>query len=283
MVAKIRKKHKSSKNIINNKIVKKLKKAKSVKHAKSIKKIPKLAIKTKKTSISSKSKLKSAKKITPKIKVKLKSSNASTIKPVKRKLSIHQKNKLKKSKTFIATDIENIQIQTKLPIVDIEETIDHISLENNNLIENTYSATESLDSNDLYDQNNFQPYHIDSSEEYMNEQQLQHFANILNNWKQELMEEVDHTITEMKEADVFADPNDRATQEETFNLELRTRDRERKLIKKIEAALNKIDEQQYGYCESCGVEIGIRRLEARPTATLCIECKTLAEMKEKRY
>lgn len=128
----------------------------------------------------------------------------------------------------------------------------------------------------------FQPYHIHVSEEYMNEQQLKHFKNILEAWKQELMVEVDNTITEMKEADILADPNDRATQEETFNLELRTRDRERKLIKKIEAALTKISEQNYGYCDTCGIEIGVRRLEARPTATLCIECKTLAEIREKR-
>ena len=116
----------------------------------------------------------------------------------------------------------------------------------------------------------------------MNDQQLSHFENILETWKQELMLEVDNTIIEMKEADILADPNDRATQEETFNLELRTRDRERKLIKKIEAALKKINEQKYGYCDTCGVEIGVRRLEARPTATLCIECKTLSEIREKR-
>ena len=96
------------------------------------------------------------------------------------------------------------------------------------------------------------------------------------------MEEVDHTITEMKEAGVMADPNDCATQEETFSLELRTRDRERKLLKKIEEALQKIEDEEYGYCDTCGVEIGVRRLEARPTATLCIDCKTLDEIKEKR-
>ena len=128
----------------------------------------------------------------------------------------------------------------------------------------------------------FEPYRIHTTEEYMNEQQLQHFTNILESWKKDLMVEVDHTITEMKEADILADPNDRATQEETFNLELRARDRERKLIKKIETALKKIKDHEYGYCDSCGVEIGVRRLEARPTATLCIECKTLAEMREKR-
>lgn len=126
------------------------------------------------------------------------------------------------------------------------------------------------------------PYRITSGETYMSEEQLAHFSNILMAWKHELMEEVDHTIHEMKEAGVLADPNDRATQEETFNLELRTRDRERKLIKKIEEALQQIKDKEYGYCEACGIEIGIRRLEARPTATLCIDCKTLAEIQEKR-
>lgn len=126
------------------------------------------------------------------------------------------------------------------------------------------------------------PYRITTDESYMNDEQLAHFNNILVAWKRELMEEVDHTITEMKEASVLADPNDRATQEETFNLELRTRDRERKLIKKIEEALQQIKDKEYGYCEACGIEIGVRRLEARPTATLCIDCKTLAEIQEKR-
>ncbi len=126
------------------------------------------------------------------------------------------------------------------------------------------------------------PYRVSSGEVYMNDEQLEHFRQMLIAWKRELMEEVDHTITEMKEATSLADPNDRATQEETFSLELRTRDRERKLIKKIEEALQQIKEKNYGYCEACGIEIGIRRLEARPTATLCIDCKTLAEIQEKR-
>lgn len=126
------------------------------------------------------------------------------------------------------------------------------------------------------------PYRVSSGESYMNDEQLDHFRNILTEWKRDLMEEVDHTITEMKEATSLADPNDRATQEETFSLELRTRDRERKLIKKIEEALQQIKDKDYGYCEACGIEIGIRRLEARPTATLCIDCKTLAEIQEKR-
>ena len=129
----------------------------------------------------------------------------------------------------------------------------------------------------------FKPYEEKEGEEYMNEAQLQHFTNILNHWKSELMEEVDRTVHHMQDdAANCPDPNDRATQESEFSLELRTRDRERKLIKKIDESLKAIESGDYGYCETCGVEIGIRRLEARPTATLCIDCKTLDEIREKQ-
>lgn len=126
-------------------------------------------------------------------------------------------------------------------------------------------------------------YQETEGEEYMNENQLAHIERILLAWRQSLMEEVDKTVTHMKdEAANYADPSDRATQEEEFNLELRTRDRERKLIKKIEDALERMRSDDFGYCEACGIEIGLRRLEARPTATLCIDCKTLSEIKEKQ-
>lgn len=129
----------------------------------------------------------------------------------------------------------------------------------------------------------FKPYQEVEGEEYMSEQQLEHFAAILNKWKSELMEEVDRTVHHMQdEAANFPDPNDRATQESEFSLELRTRDRERKLIKKINESLKAIETGDYGYCETCGIEIGVRRLEARPTATLCIDCKTLDEIREKQ-
>lgn len=129
----------------------------------------------------------------------------------------------------------------------------------------------------------FTPYQMGADEEYMSDAQLEHFASILRNWKQELMEEVDRTKEHMQtELNNYADPNDRASQEEEFNLELRTRDRERKLIKKIEITLDIIDKGDYGFCVACGIEIGVRRLEARPTADLCIDCKTLAEIKEKQ-
>ncbi|TRX72929.1 RNA polymerase-binding protein DksA [Pseudomonas mangiferae] len=129
----------------------------------------------------------------------------------------------------------------------------------------------------------YEPYVETKGEEYMSDRMRAHFTDILNKWKQELMEEVDRTVHHMQdEAANFPDPADRASQEEEFSLELRARDRERKLIKKIDETLQLIEENEYGWCDSCGVEIGIRRLEARPTATLCIDCKTLAEIKEKQ-
>ncbi len=129
----------------------------------------------------------------------------------------------------------------------------------------------------------FTPYVETKGEEYMGKPMRDHFVKILNKWKQDLMQEVDRTVDHMKdEAANFPDPADRASQEEEFALELRARDRERKLIKKIDKTLQLIEDEEYGWCESCGIEIGLRRLEARPTADLCIDCKTLAEIKEKQ-
>ena len=128
-----------------------------------------------------------------------------------------------------------------------------------------------------------EPYQAKEGEEYMNSAQLEHFQKILAAWRDQLREEVDRTVHHMQdEAANFPDPVDRAAQEEEFSLELRTRDRERKLIKKIEKTLKRIENDDFGFCDACGVEIGIRRLEARPTADLCIDCKTLAEIKEKQ-
>jgi len=126
-------------------------------------------------------------------------------------------------------------------------------------------------------------YVAKKGEEYMNARQRTHFRKILEQLKAELSEEIDRTVHTMQdEATVFADPNDRASQESDMALELRNRDRERKLIKKIDETIARIDANEYGYCESCGVEIGLKRLEARPTATLCIDCKTLDEMRERQ-
>ena len=129
----------------------------------------------------------------------------------------------------------------------------------------------------------FTPYEPKAGEEYMNQAQLAHFRKILEAWKAELSDDIDGTIHAMQEdATLFADPNDRASQESDMALELRNRDRERKLIKKIEETVSRIDHEEYGYCEACGVEIGLKRLEARPTATLCIDCKTLDEFRERQ-
>ncbi|MEK6596029.1 MAG: RNA polymerase-binding protein DksA [Pseudomonadota bacterium] len=127
------------------------------------------------------------------------------------------------------------------------------------------------------------PYEPKVGEDYMNPEQLMHFRKILEGMKIELGQEIDRAVHTMQdEATVFADPNDRASQESDMTLELRNRDRERKLIKKIDEIIGKIDSGDYGYCESCGIEIGLKRLEARPTATLCIDCKTLDEIREKQ-
>ena len=129
----------------------------------------------------------------------------------------------------------------------------------------------------------FTPYQPKPYEDYMSKAQLNHFRKILNDWKAELSEELDRTVHTMQdEVTMFADPNDRASQESDMTLELRNRDRERKLIKKIDETLRNIDNDEYGYCEGCGVEIGLKRLEARPTATLCIDCKTLDELRERQ-
>ena len=129
----------------------------------------------------------------------------------------------------------------------------------------------------------FTPYVPEPGEEFMNSDQLAHFRGILDALKGQLMEDIERTVSTMKdEATVFADPNDRASQETDIAIELRNRDRERKLIKKIEETIERIDKGDYGYCAACGVEIGIKRLEARPTATLCIDCKTLEEVRERQ-
>jgi DnaK suppressor protein len=131
---------------------------------------------------------------------------------------------------------------------------------------------------------NVKPYIPRRGEQYMGKEQLEHFRQILNTWKRDLMQEVDRTVLHMKdEAANFPDPNDRATQESEFSLELRTRDRERKLIRKIDEAIKRIEDGSYGYCVETGEEIGIKRLEARPVATLCVEAQERRERREKQY
>lgn len=129
----------------------------------------------------------------------------------------------------------------------------------------------------------FKPYESKTDEEYMSDAQLEHFEAILKSWKLQLVGDADRTKSYIQdESASLSDTNDRATQEEEFALELRTRDRERKLIRKIDKSLAEIHSGDYGYCDTCGVEIGLRRLEARPTATQCIDCKTLSEIKERQ-
>ena len=136
---------------------------------------------------------------------------------------------------------------------------------------------------DLLHKKQFPPYVAKKGETYMNSKQLTHFRKILASLKDELADDIDRTVHTMQdEATVFADPNDRASQESDIALELRNRDRERKLIKKVNESLALIESDDYGYCEKCGVEIGLKRLEARPTATMCIDCKTLEEIREKQ-
>jgi len=126
-------------------------------------------------------------------------------------------------------------------------------------------------------------YKPKKGEPYMSPGQLDYFRQILNGLKAELSEDIDRTVHAMQdEATLFADPNDRATQESDISLELRNRDRERKLIKNIDKMLARIESGEYGYCDNCGIEIGLNRLEARPTATLCIDCKTLDEIRERQ-
>ena len=129
----------------------------------------------------------------------------------------------------------------------------------------------------------FKTYTPKANEKYMSKSQISHFKKILNDWKVELSSELSRTVSHMQtDVTTYADPNDRASQESEMALELRNRDRERKLIKKINETLKNIDEDEYGYCMGCGEEIGLNRLQARPTATLCIDCKTLQEIKEKQ-
>jgi DnaK suppressor protein len=158
----------------------------------------------------------------------------------------------------------------------------------NTAAQRTHADAENEDSPEagslLAGPRNVTPYITKRGEAYMNKEQLEHFRNILNSWKRDLMEEVDRTVSHMKdEAANFPDPNDRATQEEEFSLELRTRDRERKLIRKIDEALKRVEDGSYGYCLETGEEIGVKRLEARPVATLTIEAQERRERRERQY
>lgn len=210
---------------------------------------------------------------------KNKSTVKKTVKPSKKTVKASHKNSNTKTKSVStkkvskpATSAKKVLKATKKSSAITPKLTNKNTTTMNNNRNNTNSSAMSVS-----------PYERKTDESYMNDEQLHHFSHILRLWKTQLMREVDSTIHHMQDdAANFPDPNDRATQEEEFSLELRARDRERKLIRKIDEALQKIEAQEYGYCDECGVEIGIRRLEARPTATLCIDCKTLDEIKEKQ-
>jgi DnaK suppressor protein len=190
------------------------------------------------------------------------------------------------------TDEESIAAPAPATLVKPTNSARPVISHLNTHSQDTDAASDSEDSegqdlssvNLLAGPRNVKPYIPRRGEQYMNKEQLEHFRQILNNWKRDLMQEVDRTVLHMKdEAANFPDPNDRATQESEFSLELRTRDRERKLIRKIEEAIKRIEDGSYGYCVETGEEIGIKRLEARPVATLCIEAQERRERRELQY
>lgn len=190
-----------------------------------------------------------------------------------------------------ASSVVQAARKTPAPPDRIVVTATGVSSNSGNISVARAAAANSEDSDDsleagslLAGPRNVTPYIAKRGEAYMNKEQLEHFRNILNGWKRDLMEEVDRTVSHMKdEAANFPDPNDRATQEEEFSLELRTRDRERKLIRKIDEALKRVEDGSYGYCLETGEEIGVKRLEARPVATLTIEAQERRERRERQY
>jgi DnaK suppressor protein len=235
------------------KVTKKAKKTAKAKKAKSVKKVAK-KVKAKKPTASRAKAKKSPKK-------KAAKTTAGSKKSAKINKASKKTTKKTVKKKVVASKQQKMKTDTKPKPVEVMKTVAAV-------------AGGALD---------ISPYQEKKGEEYMNNTQIEHFKNILNKWKRQLMEEVDSTVVHMKEeAEVYADPVDRAAQEEGFNLELRTRDRERKLLKKIEQSLDLIESGEYGFCEDCGAEIGIRRLEARPTAEKCIDCKTFEEIREKQ-
>jgi DnaK suppressor protein len=177
-----------------------------------------------------------------------------------------------------------VKVQPKLPQSMPPKSIPRNSDFNASNGDDDNDGAENPSSNLLAGPRNVQPYIPKRGEQYMGKAQLAHFHTILSSWKRDLMEEVDRTVLHMKdEAANFPDPNDRATQESEFSLELRTRDRERKLIRKIDEAIKRIEDGSYGYCNETGEEIGVKRLEARPVATLSVEAQERRERREKQY
>jgi len=246
MVKRLVKKANAVKASKKTKVIKPVKKSLSKQASKTIKKKPAIAS-----------------KLTKKTTTKISPAKAKTVKT-------HSKIKAKKPVSLVKVS------PAKKPVVKkpIEKKIANKVILKSKVVKET---TKKIALPSLH-------YQKIPGEEYMNPEQQKHFREVLLKWKKQLLGEMERTVHHMQdEAANFPDPNDRATQEEEFSLELRARDRERKLIKKIDEALQRLDSQDYGYCEACGVEIGVQRLDARPTATLCIDCKTIDEIREKHF
>lgn len=225
-----------------------------------------------KIKLNKKSKVTEARKKPNKIVKKIESKKSIVSKSVKAKKNKKNPkvNQFKGTKVVARRRLQKVIRSTRVEVPVNNEI---------NLLPNSGLKSENFISGPI----GIKPYKPVKDEEYMNSKQLEHFKNILNIWKEQLMSEMNRTVQHLKsDAANFPDPVDRASQEEEFNLELKTRERERKLIKKIDEALEKIQGGDYGFCLDCGAEIGIKRLEARPTATQCIECKTIAEIREKQ-
>ena len=253
----------------NKKVQKKTVQSKKAKPVIKAKVKVKAKVKTKKSVVNPKAKPKPKPKAKPKPKLKVKHKAKPKPKP---------KAKVKpKTKKAVA----KVKVKKAAP-VKVKKTISKSKTVVSRPAKKTIPKKRSL-SHSTFGPVDVRPYFSKKNEDYMNQKQLGHFQEILLQWKELLMVDVDRTMHNMQDGSSnYPDPVDRASQEEEFNLELRTRDRDRKLLKKIDDALMRIIDHDYGYCDDCGAEIGIRRLEARPTATQCIECKTIAEIREKQ-
>lgn len=235
---------------------------------------------TKKKIVAKKAAQKSKKKVAKKpAKTTIKKPTKKAAKKVVKKATTVKKSSKKPQKISkkSKTNMTEVEIKTKIET----QAVAPEPIQVPSVPQPTTKEDKKLDT--IMDDFEIEPVTSTPDDNYMNDTQLEYFRKILIRWKQQLMSEVDSTMGHMQEDGLsFPDPIDRAAQEEGFNLELRTRDRERKLIKKIESALDMIETRDYGYCEDCGADIGVRRLEARPTATKCIDCKTYAEIREKQ-
>lgn len=264
---------KTTKKLVKKKIAKKPAKKKAA-----AKKVAKKPTKKKSTATPAKKKKASKKQAT---KRKNNSTDKISKKPAKAQKKSTKKPAAKKSAT---NTTKKAAKKTKARKISMTKTKNNTKISPPVLKKPTPTIKEDKKMNvTMEEELEFAPYAINRGEDYMTDEQMEHFRKILLRWKQQLMQEVDSTVGHMKEEGLsYPDPVDRASQEEGFNLELRTRDRERKLIKKIESALDSIETGDYGFCEDCGADIGVRRLEARPTATKCIDCKTYQEIRERQ-